>query len=598
MKFPLKIQLNFALFTAEDGSKLSTIRNYLVKQSSLENHNIWNENTARCVYEHSKYLYVNNKKSEAIEFAANALLGINNRLQASDELKTPKLKERCVKFQLKLSEWIQMENEKILEADSLKSVLQIFENQNEIKQPSMMSANEFFIGKLVQDGVQKCPELGKSWSALGNWCYKWGKKMVESKTDSEGLRPIDLASIKQLIPAASDEDARKIVNILNLQHIGKEEDEDIGNTESNSTELIECQLKEIPLLKNITEGQLREIIQLWKQAHRAVYKYYEMSADSYFKFLQLSCSNSTESEDSSVVTATLRLLRLIVKHALGLQEVLEEGLARTPSQPWKVIIPQLFSRLSHHEPYVRRRVSELLCRVAKDAPHLIIFPSVVGAAQGKTTNLDISGNIEDLEEPKESSLSSCFSSLLDTLSQESPETVQQVQLFVRELRRITILWDEKWLLSLQQVYGEYAKRFNSFESEYQKLSEKSAEKITLFAEKYRLLMRPVVYVMERLNDFTSRKPETNNERNFQERLGRSIALLIEDLRKPFNSVAPMESWQKFKQFYLVMQQRVSKRMSYSLKMTDISPILANMRNTMISMPGNEPGTQNEAVYIK
>jgi PI-3-kinase-related kinase SMG-1 len=31
---------------------------------------------------------------------------------------------------------------------------------------------------------------------------------------------------------------------------------------------------------------------------------------------------------------------------------------------------------------VRRRVSELLCRVAEDAPHLITFPAVVGAAAG------------------------------------------------------------------------------------------------------------------------------------------------------------------------------------------------------------------------
>lgn len=84
----------------------------------------------------------------------------------------------------------------------------------------------------------------------------------------------------------------------------------------------------------------------------------------------------------TTITATLRLLRLIVKHALELQTVLESGLATTPTRPWKGIIPQLFSRLSHPEPYVRRRVSELLCRVAEDAPHLITFPAVVGAAAG------------------------------------------------------------------------------------------------------------------------------------------------------------------------------------------------------------------------
>lgn len=81
----------------------------------------------------------------------------------------------------------------------------------------------------------------------------------------------------------------------------------------------------------------------------------------------------------------MRLLRLTVKHALELQGSLEEGLSNTPTQPWRSIIPQLFSRLSHPEPYVRRTVSDLLCRLAIDVPHLITFPAVVGSDTGLRT---------------------------------------------------------------------------------------------------------------------------------------------------------------------------------------------------------------------
>lgn len=87
-------------------------------------------------------------------------------------------------------------------------------------------------------------------------------------------------------------------------------------------------------------------------------------------------------EDGNI-TATLRLLRLVVKHAGELRGVLEGGFASTPTAPWEGIIPQLFSRLSHPEQYVRQSVSELLCRVALDAPHLIVYPAVVGCSQGK-----------------------------------------------------------------------------------------------------------------------------------------------------------------------------------------------------------------------
>ena len=38
------------------------------------------------------------------------------------------------------------------------------------------------------------------------------------------------------------------------------------------------------------------------------------------------------------ITATLRILRLLVKHAWELRGVLEDGLAHTPTAPWKGII--------------------------------------------------------------------------------------------------------------------------------------------------------------------------------------------------------------------------------------------------------------------
>lgn len=71
------------------------------------------------------------------------------------------------------------------------------------------------------------------------------------------------------------------------------------------------------------------------------------------------------------MTVTLRLLRLLVKHAWELRDVLEPRLANTPTAPWRNIIPQLFSRLNHPELYVRQSVSELLARLADDYPHLI-----------------------------------------------------------------------------------------------------------------------------------------------------------------------------------------------------------------------------------
>lgn len=586
---------------------LHSIKDFLMTGHNTENAMIWTENVSRTVYEHCKIIYIaENEHHSAIQFASSTSWAIANRLKSKEFQTSDKLMRSCVKFNLKIAEWIQNEND-----DSIKHKLQSMTplrvltdsiDPTDYYIDDKMPLVDAAVGKLLQSGARKCPELTKVWFALGNFCYRWGRKMVESKTDSQGLQPVARAAIIELLPNATKDEIESISKVLNEQQ-AVAEDEDIGPNEMSYTELIESQLRLIPSLKDKNMEFMNSMIGLWKNAHREVYRYYEMCASSYFKYLLLSSSSNENEvvEDSSAVTATLRLLRLIVKHALGLQEVLEDGLSNTPSDPWKVIIPQLFSRLNHHEPYVRRRVSELLCRVAIDSPHLIIFPTVVGAPQ--ETVLDVI-NItkEDQEknadlEYKNSSLTFCFNSLLETLTLESPKTVSQVQLLVRELRRIAILWDELWLLSLSQIYADNIKRFQIFNSEWQK-ADQSSDNIALFTEKYRLLMRPVIFVFERLHEWTMRPPETNNERSFQKMYINIIDVTIIEMKKPFDQNEPMAGFNKFKSLYQLIQQRVQRKINYTLRMSDISTELANLQNTSISMPGIQPSSENGAVYIQ
>ena len=43
--------------------------------------------------------------------------------------------------------------------------------------------------------------------------------------------------------------------------------------------------------------------------------------------------------------ATLRLLRLLVKHGAALDDLFRAGVAHTPARPWRAIVPQLLARL-------------------------------------------------------------------------------------------------------------------------------------------------------------------------------------------------------------------------------------------------------------
>ncbi|XP_055909160.1 serine/threonine-protein kinase Smg1 [Eupeodes corollae] len=552
--------------------------------------------------EMSKCMYTNvERQGDAVALASACCLQVIEQVSTQKATQYPETVSRML---LTLSEWLpqQFSDEFLLDDKNggnsqqhlrnlLISVPDISghpdEDFNEIIPPIDMA-----VGKLIQASVLQCDYSGRSWSAFGNWCYRWGKKLVEAKTedncDKAGLSQRDIELIKEFIANITDDDVAAIVQVLDKHQVTATEDEDIEANEISSTELIENQLRKIPILKEKPVTAIMSIIQIWRQAHKSVYVYYEMAAEAYFKYLSLSSSHDAKSGDCSLVTATLRLLRLVVKHAFGLQEVLEEGLSYTPTRPWKVIVPQLFSRLNHHEPYVRKRVSELLCRVAEDTPHLIIFPAVVGAFQEHKKD-EITTNDEL------NPLTYCFNSLLTTLSNQAAETVEQVQLLVRELKRVTLLWDEFWIHSLTQLYNEYSHLFNALELEAKKPT--AMQNYSSLNAKHTILMTHIADDLKKLFAVTSKPAETNYERNFQEKYSNIIETTIEELNKPLNLAKVNESWQKLKQLYTIFQQRLQKNSQSALKMLDISPVLANMRNTAISMPGVET-TENEPIFIK
>lgn len=224
----------------------------------------------------------------------------------------------------------------------------------------------------------------------------------------------------------------------------------------------------------------------------------------------------------------------------------------------------------------------------------------MGAAQEQRVTITelsalSSGQHYNAQTTQNSALTICFNSLLDTLSKQAAEQVQQVQLMVRELKRITLLWEELWLSSLSQVYSECTKRMAILENDLNKLSNEESHskqtdevKRTVLTEKYRVIVRPILFVMERLWDATSGKAETANEHAFQERFSNAIQDTIAALKEPLQfSSSITDGWNKFKHLYTVLQQRSQKKSANQFKMTDISPVLAQMKNTVISMPGIE-----------
>lgn len=443
---------------------------------------------------------------------------------------------------------------------------------------SVISETDLLVGRLVWFSANHCPGLAKSWYQFGNWCYRWGKKVIEHQSSQNCLSDEICQEVRAwLPPGTSQEVFQEVLEVLTSKPAGFD---DLDSSDVNSTETIQTKLQTILPQAN----QLNGLVEIWKKSHKNSYKLYSLSADSYFKYLNL--TSTQELKECSTVTVTLRLLRLIVKYALELQGILDEGLQTTPTGPWKVIIPQLFSRLNHPESYVRVRVSELLCRVAGDAPQLIIFPAVIGALDEglkfDLLNLDVDSDPDDGVNKK--TLQKSFQNLVENLTtNQNKDFITQVQVLVKELRRITLLWEELWLGTLGQLQTEISKRQQQLEIELAKVQNNphltATQKTNLITEKHRIITKPLIVLLEQLELVTSPASETPHEANFQLNYSKDIQTVIAGLKHPED---PLKSLKPLKVLYKKFQQKFQKK---TLQTKDISPILHSFQNTLIAMPG-------------
>lgn len=612
---------NICLPEKLEGDKLAGA--FLQKLGDIE---LWTVDIAKAVSEVIKLSYVEEPRNNTFNLCAAASTAIS---KYAEMFSSGELRKISSKILIKLASWLQTnENISVTEMSSpLSKLLMVLPEIGMMEKiaANIIPLNEMAIGKLLQFSVHHCATLAKSWNAFGTWCYRWGKKMVDHSADiKNNLSDEQFEDLKKLLPPdTSEDDVKKIIGII-AQTRSAIDDEDIDSNEINTSDMIQAQLQCVNVLRSASDEQLHGLVQIWRDIQKRIYTYYFLSADAYFKYLHLASNseNINKSTECNTITVTLRLLRLIVKYALELQSILEEGLQTTPTQPWKVIIPQLFSRLNHPESYVRHRVSDLLCRVAEDAPQLITFPAVVGALEGGL-KFDFSeitlpkdclsqnneGNEDnelnedddydsDNEEPV-NTLQACFKTMVDTLSKQDPETITQVQTLVKELRRITLLWDELWLGTLAQHQSEITKRQQQLEYEIEKVNDNvnlsSEEKISLIAEKHRIIIKPIIFILEQLLDVTSVEAETPHEKEFQEKYLDDIKDVIAKLKSPESPEKPQESLQPLRALQKKFQQKFHKRASYSLKMQNISPILHNIKDTLIAMPGIASTTKNVTV---
>jgi len=154
---------------------------------------------------------------------------------------------------------------------------------------------------------------------------------------------------------------------------------------------------------------------------------------------------------------------------------------------------------------------------------------------------------------------------------------------------ITVLWEEQWLSTLQDLHSDVLRRINILKEEAARVAANStltsAEKNKINAAKYSAIMTPIVVALERRLASTSREPRTPHETWFRKEYNAQLRSAITSLKVPPGSPAALgEIWRPFDS---VAASLVSHQRKSCVLLSEIAPQLATLSTSDIPMPGFE-----------
>ncbi|KAF9949050.1 Serine/threonine-protein kinase smg1 [Mortierella alpina] len=485
---------------------------------------------------------------------------------------------------LKLAKWSRLTKPQF-SADDIKA----FEDILDLKQDSVQSS-QARIESITAGCLQKAVDVGtnyrKSWFAFGTHHYKQGWGILDEVGSYRFQHPVAVAANESLKSILSNAGA---IFCVFVKHCASGQPFD----EMAAYESIRIHLIKLEQMAG-SEGAISEIVGTFQTLLQRILESYRLAVHGYFRFLQFASlefecsrpkSKTTSGEEaadeisqsaiSDEITATLRLLRLLAKHGGQLYDAFHENLVDINVSPWTNIIPQLFARLDHPEKPVQSLIADLLCKIGDQYPQLIVFHCVVGANSAHNTP--------------------CQRRLLGVISEflikSHPELVSQVRHLIRELERITVLWEEVWYKKIMTGLPELKNTLQELTEQYQGLDTISGlgpeDKDAVMSDNYQQSVIPLLATFESLQDAHAR-PVSNHERWFMSTYRDKIQAALDSLRSPKSWSNLFEGLNMLKEICMDISKDLSG--ARVLQLSDLSPDLASIQSSLIDIPSPKQGT--------
>lgn len=226
------------------------------------------------------------------------------------------------------------------------------------------------------------------------------------------------------------------------------------------------------------------ILEWWFSVRGRFLKPFKSAANSYFHYLYVKQTSDFNSSTSDNTTSTLqvvtRLTTLLLRFGRDLADIYEHWIPNDSpvhsntkfwSDAWFPVLPIIYSRANHRDPIISNFLQSILFIFAHQAPHLIIYPTIV-ASRSKLRSIH-SDQIQKIKYAIEGGFKKLIADHQLVSSSPSQEMgssnfhiVEDVESIVVELNRISILWDEQWFSLLHHfLLNELSYKFKVIKHE-------------------------------------------------------------------------------------------------------------------------------------
>ncbi|KAG4994057.1 hypothetical protein JHK86_030884 [Glycine max] len=511
--------------------------------------------------------------------------------------------------------------------------------ENIICKSNLGSITEEIVGTATKLSSRICPTMGKSWISYASWCFKQARDSLLVQRETI-LHSCSFSSIlvPEILPERfklTKDEVQRIKSLVlglfqdNIDMKGFIDEQEERSSWLDSAEhsissnplltlvwnivniietaagapgaensggeclsaMVSSQLKICLLNTNFGLGEfdiisaLDDFVDIWWSLRRRRVSLYGHAAHGYTQYLSYSSSPICHSQmhgseyealnqktGSYTLRATLYILHILLNYGVELKDTLESALLVVPLLPWQEVTPQLFARVSSHpELVIRKQLEGLLIMLAKQSPCSIVYPTLVDVNAYE-------------EKPSEE-----LHHVLGCLRELYPRLVQDVQLMINELGNVTVLWEELWLSTLQDLQTDVMRRINVLKEEAARIAENVTlsqnEKNKINSARYSAMMAPIVVALERRLASTSRKPETPHEAWFQEEYKDQLKSAIVSFKiPPASSAAIGDVWRPFDS---IAASLASYQRKSSVSLREVAPHLALLSSSDVPMPGLE-----------